>query len=62
MHGICCHTSVFLIRPTPTHNNTLQVILKISIFQFANPTTSIVIKYMFGGAMLDLFKVKYIFC
>jgi len=32
MLGICCHASVFLIRPTPTHNNTLQVILKISIF------------------------------
>ena len=38
MHGICCHASVFLIRPTPTHNNTLQVILKISIFRFADPT------------------------
>ena len=32
MHGIFCHASVFLIRPTPTHNNILQVILKISIF------------------------------
>jgi len=23
MHGICCHASVFLIRPTHTHSNTL---------------------------------------
>ena len=30
--------ATILIRPTPTHNNTLQVILKISIFWFANPT------------------------
>ena len=37
MHGICYHDSIFLIRPTPTHNNNLQVILKISIFRFANP-------------------------
>ena len=34
MHGICCHTSVFLITPTPIHRNTLQ---EISIFQFADP-------------------------
>ena len=40
MHGICCHVSVFLIKPTPTLNNTLQFILKISIFQFADPTYS----------------------
>ena len=39
MHGICCHASVFLIRPTPTHSNTLQVILKISIFWFVDPMT-----------------------
>ena len=38
MHGICYHASGFLIRPTPTHNNALQVILKISIFRFADPT------------------------
>ena len=38
MHRICCHASVFLIRPTPTHNNTLQIIVKISIFRFADPT------------------------
>ena len=38
MRGICCHVSVFLIRPTPTHNSTLQVILIISIFRFADPT------------------------
>ena len=41
MHRICCHVSVFLIRPYPTHNNTLQVILKTSIFQFADPTFSL---------------------
>ena len=35
---ICCHTSVFLIRPTPTHDYSLQVNLKILIFQFADPT------------------------
>ena len=38
MHGNCCHNIVFLIRPTPTHNNTLQAILKISIFWFVDPT------------------------
>ena len=38
MHRIWSHASVFLIRPTPAHDNTLQVILKISIFQFADPT------------------------
>ena len=38
MNEIYCHASVFLIRPTPTHNNTLQVILKISIFWFADPS------------------------
>ena len=32
MHGYCCHDSVF-----PTHNNALQVILKISIFWFVDP-------------------------
>ena len=32
MHEICCYDSVFLIRPTQTHENTLQVILRISIF------------------------------
>ena len=37
MHVICCHASVFLIRPTPTQNNTLQIILKISIFRFGDP-------------------------
>jgi len=37
-HKICFHVSVFLIRPTPTHNNILQIILKISIFWFADPT------------------------
>jgi len=36
MHRIWFHDSVFLIRPTSTHNNTLQVILKISIFRFAD--------------------------
>ena len=38
MHGICCHDRVFLIRPTPTHDNTLLIILRISIFWFADPT------------------------
>ena len=37
MHRIWFHNSVFLIRPTSTHDNTLQVILKISIFRFADP-------------------------
>jgi len=37
MGKICCHSSVFLIRPTPTHNNSLRVNLKISIFWFADP-------------------------
>jgi len=37
VHGICCHASVFLIRPTPTYNNTLYVILKISSFRLAEP-------------------------
>jgi len=32
MQEICFHDSVFLIRPTPTPDNTLQVILKILIF------------------------------
>ena len=41
MHRIWFHDSVFLIRPTSTHNNTLQVILKISIFRFADPTVVI---------------------
>jgi len=35
---ICCHCSVFLIRHTPTHDNSLGVDLKISIFWFACPT------------------------
>jgi len=34
---IYCHSSVFLIRPTPTHNSSLPVNLKISIFWFAHP-------------------------
>ena len=38
MHKIHCHFGVFLIRPTPTQNNTLQVILKIAIFRFADLT------------------------
>ena len=38
MHRIWFHASVFLIRLTPTHDNTLQVILKILIFRFADPT------------------------
>jgi len=33
---ICCHSSVFLIRPTPTHYNSLGVDLKISIFWLAH--------------------------
>ena len=37
MQGICCNVSVFLIRPTPMHNISFKVILKISIFQFAAP-------------------------
>ena len=37
MHRIWYHAIVFLIRPTPTHDNTLQVILKTSIFRFADP-------------------------
>ena len=37
MHRSCCYDSVFLIRPTPTHSNALQVILKIPIFWFADP-------------------------
>jgi len=37
MDEIYCHSSVFLIRPTPTHNNSLGVDLKISIFWFAHP-------------------------
>jgi len=39
---ICCHFSVFLIIPTPTHDNSLGVDLKISIFWFAYPTPSVV--------------------
>ena len=35
MHRIWFHTSVFLIRPIPQHMTI--VILKISIFQFADP-------------------------
>jgi len=41
MHRIWFHARVFLIRSTPTHDNTLQVILKISIFWFADPTAAI---------------------
>jgi len=37
MDEICCHSSVFLIRPTPTHNNSLKVDLKILIFWFMHP-------------------------
>jgi len=37
MHRIWYHASVFLIRPTPTHDSTLQVILKVSIYWFADP-------------------------
>ena len=44
MNRIYCYASVFLIRPTPTHNNTLQVILKISIFRFADPNHGIIIQ------------------
>jgi len=38
MAKICCHSSVFLISPTPTHDNSFGVDLKISIFWFAHPT------------------------
>jgi len=34
---ICCHSSVFLITPTPIHDNSLGVDLKILIFWFAHP-------------------------
>ena len=37
MEEICYHSSVFLITPTPIHDNSLQVNLKISIFKFADP-------------------------
>ena len=37
MYEFCYHSSVFLIRPTPTHDNSLQVNLKIFIFEFADP-------------------------
>jgi len=37
MDEICYHSSVFLIRPIPTHENSLGVDLKISIFWFAHP-------------------------
>ena len=37
MQGICCNVSVFLIRPTPMHNISFKVILKILIFRFADP-------------------------
>ena len=42
MHRIWFHDIVFLIRPTSTHNNNLQVILKISIFRFADPSWGVV--------------------
>ena len=41
MGEICCHSSVFLIIPIPTHNNSLHVNLKISIFRFAHPNLTI---------------------
>jgi len=39
MEEICCHSSVFLIRLTPTHDNSLGVEFKISMFWFAHPIT-----------------------
>jgi len=38
MAKICCHSSDFLIRPTPTHDYSLGVDVKISNFWFAHPT------------------------
>jgi len=35
MDEIYCHSTAFLIRTTPTHDNCLGVDLKISIFLFA---------------------------
>ena len=35
MNEICYNSSVFLIRLIPTHDNSLQVNLKVSIFEFA---------------------------
>ena len=46
MDEICCHYSVFLIRPTPTHDSSLQVNLKISISEFADPTLGCVTIYI----------------
>ena len=40
MHDIRYHDSILTIRPTPTQENTLQVILKISIFRLVNPTVT----------------------
>jgi len=45
MGEIYCHSSVFLIRPTPTHKNSLQANLKISIFWLDHPTIENVWKY-----------------
>ena len=33
MHGIHCHVSVFLIRPTPAHYNTLHEDINFSIYE-----------------------------
>ena len=55
MHRIWFHDSVFLIRPASTHNNTLQVILKISIFRFADPSMGVIdqLELMMWAATFD---------